>query len=297
MIVERKVKRGSKNDTRDVMLLQTVLGGLSVDGDYGVKSEAKVRELQAQLGLDVNGVVGDKEWLALLQDYDDLDLRLHHTAKWSYDHINFNNSKFKPFREEKTKKDMVMLHHTVSGANAFAVADYFSTKTYATHFIVGGDGTIVQTAPLDWWGWHINVREDFSITAAQEKALAQRTIGIEVCCWGALDEKSGKLLNDYDREVDRDTCIKYDKPYRDNVWYHKYTDAQIEALRVLLKELRSRGYFKRDVGVVYDRAWLDTINVKEVIEGKRGLLSHTHVRKTKSDMHPQPELLTMLQNL
>jgi len=297
MIVERKIKRGSKNDTRDVMLVQHVLGGLAVDGDYGAKSEAKVRELQKELGLDVTGVVGDKEWIYLLEDYDELDLRLHHEVSWSYDHINFSDRKHKPFKEQKSKKDMAMLHHTVSGANPFAVSDYFSTKGFATQFILGGDGTIVQTAPLDWWCLHINVREDFPISREQEHRLAMRCIGIEICCWGALDERDGKLYNTYGGEVDMSSCIKYDEPFRGKVWFHKYTDKQIAALRVLLKALQSKGYLKKDVGVTYDRSWLDTINVPEVIEGKKGLVSHTHVRQTKSDIHPQPEMLAMLQEL
>lgn len=51
---------------QQVRALQKILGGLTVDGDFGPLTKAAVEAYQRQYGLDVDGVVGPKTWGTLL---------------------------------------------------------------------------------------------------------------------------------------------------------------------------------------------------------------------------------------
>lgn len=62
------IKNGSKG--ADVKTLQAKLNeigkyGLSVDGDFGSKTETAVKDFQKKTGLSVDGIVGPKTWAAL----------------------------------------------------------------------------------------------------------------------------------------------------------------------------------------------------------------------------------------
>lgn len=62
------LKKGSKG--ADVKTLQQALNkaggyGLNVDGDFGAKTEAAVRDFQKKNGLSVDGIVGAKTWAEL----------------------------------------------------------------------------------------------------------------------------------------------------------------------------------------------------------------------------------------
>lgn len=60
------VKKGSKG--RSVKVLQALLGGLDIDGDFGALTEKKVLEYQhiAVEGLEVDGIVGPNTWHSLI---------------------------------------------------------------------------------------------------------------------------------------------------------------------------------------------------------------------------------------
>jgi hypothetical protein len=57
------LKRGSSGS--NVRYLQTVLGGLKVDGQFGPITDRAVRAFQAAQGLKVDGIVGPITWAAL----------------------------------------------------------------------------------------------------------------------------------------------------------------------------------------------------------------------------------------
>lgn len=58
------LKRGSKG--KAVEVIQVILGGLTVDGDFGWKTLNKVLEFQRSHGLEPDGEVGENTWSALL---------------------------------------------------------------------------------------------------------------------------------------------------------------------------------------------------------------------------------------
>jgi N-acetylmuramoyl-L-alanine amidase len=57
------LRRGSRGE--NVKLIQRKLGGLVVDGIFGVKTESGVRKFQKAKGLVVDGIVGIKTWSRL----------------------------------------------------------------------------------------------------------------------------------------------------------------------------------------------------------------------------------------
>ncbi len=57
------LRLGSKGDS--VKKLQNLLG-LTIDGNFGSKTEAAVKEFQHQSALVKDGIVGEKTWATLL---------------------------------------------------------------------------------------------------------------------------------------------------------------------------------------------------------------------------------------
>ena len=66
------LRLGSKGD--DVKYLQNLLNyygyTVTVDGIFGKKTEAAVKQFQKSRKLKVDGIVGQKTWNALLADYE-----------------------------------------------------------------------------------------------------------------------------------------------------------------------------------------------------------------------------------
>ena len=58
-----QIKRPSKGDA--VRAVQSQFRFLTVDGDFGNKTDAAVRGFQNQSGIDVDGIVGPNTWRAL----------------------------------------------------------------------------------------------------------------------------------------------------------------------------------------------------------------------------------------
>ncbi len=58
-----QIKRPSKGDA--VRAVQSQFRFLTVDGDFGDKTDAGVRGFQNQSGIDVDGIVGPNTWRAL----------------------------------------------------------------------------------------------------------------------------------------------------------------------------------------------------------------------------------------
>ena len=56
----RTLRRGMKGE--DVKAVQKAVGAEPIDGDYGAKTEAKVREFQRSHGLVADGIVGPRTW-------------------------------------------------------------------------------------------------------------------------------------------------------------------------------------------------------------------------------------------
>lgn len=218
----------------------------------------------------------------------------------------------KQYYREETVKTQIALHHTVSGAFAQGVVDWWNKdpQRIATSFIIQGDGKIFQLFSTKYWAHHLGIKSDFlkkmgfTDAGSRNTILNKTTVGIEICNWGPLlkgpdkeyhpvkwDPALKRYVPNIKITIEADRIEAYDKPFREFKYFEKYTDEQILATERLLIYLCE----KFDISKTYNT---DMWNVsKNALSGKSGVWGHVSVRPDKSDPHPQPELIEMLQNL
>lgn len=218
----------------------------------------------------------------------------------------------KQYYREETAKTQIVLHHTVSGAFAQGVINWWNSddKRIATSFIIQGDGKIFQLYSTKYWAHHIGVKVEFLEKLGFEDAsirntiLNQSSIGIEICNWGPLlrgtdneyhpikwDKTLKRFIPNIKITVEDDRVEAYDKPFRSFKYFEKYTDEQLISTKRLLIYLCN----KFNIPKTYNR---DMWNVsKNALNGKTGIWTHVSMRQDKSDLHPMPEMIEMLQNL
>src|SRR5688500_11519420 len=92
------------------------------------------------------------------------------------------------YYKENTAKNQVVIHHTVSSANAKNVFSGWASNSerVATPFVIAGDGVIHQGFSSKYWAHHLGTK------AANNTALNKGAVGIEVCSWGGLTKKGDK---------------------------------------------------------------------------------------------------------
>ena len=148
--------------------------------------------------------------------------------------------------------------------------------------------------------------------------MHRQSISIEVCSAGRLDKIGDKYYTWYKAEVDPSQVCTLNVPYKGRLYYHKYSEKQIESLKALLILLSEKHGIDLQIGVIgemkrianqgpqnYGSAVRGNVGItaawefsEEACAGKwRGLLTHGQVRKDKDDMHPQQNLIDMLMNI
>jgi N-acetyl-anhydromuramyl-L-alanine amidase AmpD len=198
------------------------------------------------------------------------------------------------FYAEESKKTQIYLHHTAGGGDAVAVSRWWNSNSgrIGTAFVIGENGDIVQCFSSKHWAWHLGVdSEDFTKNGAKYQNLNKLSVGIEVCNWGPLKLRDGKYYNYVNRAVDPSMITTLDKPYKGNIHWYKYTDAQIESTRQLVEYLCDT----YDIPKAY-RSEIFSID-KEAFKGTPGIYTHNSVRKDKADIYPCPRMIKMLQSL
>jgi len=289
------LKKGSKGES--VKTLQEFLK-ITVDGDFGTKTENAVKSYQKKNGLIVDGVVGPKTW--------------SHMGILTTD-LNENLSVSKGLEIKKyflppteyfagpTKKEWIFLHHTAGWENPYTVVDVWGRDTrgrIATEFILGGqnvkdgsskhDGVLVQAFPEGGYGWH---------TGTGNSPMHRNSVGIEVCNFGYLvNNKTYVGTPAHSSQV-----VKLAKPFRGYQFWHKYSDEQLNVLKNWIIYIANRDGIDPKVGLVelIKTKGADAFDVCDVkmAESKKGMWSHTNVMRGKVDMFPQQELIDMLLSL
>jgi hypothetical protein len=84
---------------------------------------------------------------------------------------------------------------------------------------------------------------------------------------------------------------EYPNGYRGYIFFQKYTIEQIRTVGELLL------FWKNKYGIsLYHNSSMFNIS-QEALGAKPGVWTHTSYRQDKSDLHPQPEMIEMLQSI
>ncbi len=231
------------------------------------------------------------------------------------------NKHFLPISEYKQgpiNPEYMFLHHTAGWQNPYKTIDHWgrdSRGAVSTEFIIGGpsvkgdddsyDGDVVQSFPAGNYGWHLGKNGS--------QSMHKNSVGIEVNNFAYLTKggytKNGiwitKNPNSYYTYsgvlADDSQIVILDKPFRGHSTWHKYSDMQIESLKNLILFIGDRDNIDIIAGLP---TWIKAKGAdafewnKDAYYGKaKGLLTHSNIRKDKSDMFPQQELMDMLISL
>jgi hypothetical protein len=236
---------------------------------------------------------------------------------FNYKTLFFPEKEYRSGPENRlNNKNQLVLHHTVSGPSV--AGDVYSWRQKGDRigvaFIVTRNGNIYQLFNSHFWAVHlffddspiIKLNSEFDANikniSKYRQDLEKFSVGIEIDSWGGLKQKSGGGWTNYDGTVDVNNVQLYtsgDFPgkkagiegFRGFLAFEKYTQAQIDATRALIISLQERWGFPLE----YNSDMWDYS--ENAMKNTPGIWTHVSFRDDKSDCHPQPELIEMLQNL
>jgi N-acetyl-anhydromuramyl-L-alanine amidase AmpD len=309
--MNKLLKKGDKGP--EVIRLQKILN-IIPDGRFGPNTEKAVMRFQLEKQLVVDGIVGNKTWhmLTLTKSTgeaidEDSDITSQH-FETNYDQLihryYLDKNEYLPRRG---KLEYCFLHHTAGRENPYRVIDHWNRDSrgrIATEFVIGGqshkgnsydyDGIVVQAFPESGYGWHIG--------KSGSGHMNRHSVGIEICSAGYLSEDIGNYATYFGSSVAEEQVIKVDPPFRKKQYFHKYSDKQMEQVEKLLKHIAERDQIDMRIGL---RQWIKKYGPQKAFEfqedayyGKvKGLISHTNVRRDKTDCYPDERLVEIILNL
>ena len=291
------LKIGSRG--KEVKELQEFLE-IDADGIFGMGTKAVVQKWQANNGLVADGIVGPATWDAMGLATTDASEKVYTT-----DNGLIINRHFLPVGEYKQgpiNAEWLFLNHTAGWHNPYKTIDSWgrdSRGAVATEFVLGGpsvkgnddkyDGEMVQAFPEGNYGWHLGKNGS--------QKMHVNSIGIEVCNFGYI--VNGKPYAG--TTVADSQIVELSKEFRGHKLWHRYSDAQIEALHKWILWIAERDSIDVRAGLpaLIKEKGADAFEFNEdAYYGKvKGLWTHTNTRKDKVDMFPQQELMDMLVSL
>lgn len=291
------LKVGSRG--KEVKELQEFLN-IGADGIFGVGTKAAVQKWQANNNLVADGIVGPATWDAMGLATTDNSEQIYTTENGLVIERHF--LPVGEYKSGPTDKEYVFLHHTAGWHNPFNCIDQWgrdSRGAVATEFVLGGpsvrgndnkfDGVMVQAFPEGAYGWHLGKNGS--------QHMHTHSVAIEVCNFGWV--KDGKTYAG--TKVHESQLVELAKPFRGHTTWHKYSDAQIEALHKWILWIAERDSIDVRAGLpaLIKEKGADAFEFNEdAYYGRvKGLWTHTNTRKDKVDMFPQQELMDMLTSL
>lgn len=177
---------------------------------------------------------------------------------------------------EARAKSLLVIHHTV-GRSARSTLEWWRAdpRRIGTAYLIDRDGTVYETFPAKYWAHHVGVAGDVE--------LEKRTIGIELASEGPLIAKNG-FLAFYNPKTGRgrlhtDPVVDLGREWRSYRYFDAYEPAQIAALLGLVDQLCDRFHIPR-------RCPADAWGFDERWRSFEGVVSHSHLRADKTDIHP-----------
>ena len=298
----------------EVVKLQKLLN-IVADGIFGPATEKAVMRYQLQKQLTADGIVGNNTWQMLTLSKGDNEAIDEDTDISSqFFKTNFNQQIHRYYLDKGEylskpgKNEYCFLHHTAGRENPYKVVDHWNRDTrgrVATEFVVGGqshkngedsnDGIVVQAFPESGYGWHLG--------KTGSGYMNRHSIGIEICSAGYLTETDKGIYKTYFNSTVADSqVLKLDEPFRRKMAWHSYSDKQMEEVKKLLEYIQERDGIDMRIGL---RQWIKKYGPikafgfqEDAYYGKvKGLLTHTNVRKDKTDCYPDQRLIDIILSL
>ena len=317
-MMNKLLKKGDRGP--DVILLQKKLN-IVPDGIFGPATEKAVFRYQLDKQLKVDGIVGSKTWEMLtlsksngseaIDEDSDIDGQYFKTSYNQLIHRHYLSKG--EYLAKPGKNEYCFIHHTAGRENPYRTIDHWDRDKrgrVATEFVIGGqshrtgddeyDGTVVQAFPESGYGWHLG--------KTGSGYMNRHSVGIEICAAGYLEEwMHGEFENPnmqyrtYFNSKVHESQIE-NILFRKKSHWHRYTDKQVEETGLLLKYIGERDQIDMRIGL---QQWIKKMGPIKAFDfqedayyGKvKGLLSHTNVRRDKTDCYPDERLVQMILEL
>lgn len=310
------LKLGSKGEL--VKTLQLFLG-LTPDGDFGSATERGVKSWQKKNGLTDDGIVGPKTWAAMgLATTDNSERVQDHSESLTIKESFLPKNEYFP---GPVKKEWLFIHHTAGWHNPYNTIKAWGNDSrglVATEFVLGGpsiknddskfDGEVVQAFPEGGYGWHLGTGNSL---------MHRASVGIEVCNFGQLTKggyfktvnnkrtwvalKAVSFYTYVGVEAHPEQIVELNSPFRNFKHWHKYSDAQLKALKDLILYIANRDSIdvRKGLPELIRKNGVSAFDVCDVnlCTRNKGLWNHTNVLTGKVDMFPQAELVDLLLSL
>jgi len=290
----------------EVVYLQSLLG-IKEDGYFGKKTGLAVVEYQEKQGLFGDGIVGGRTWELLSMptnvEGEDLDSD-GNSYKTGGLIVNKYYLPKGEYLEGDYQNEYCFLHHTAGRENPYKVVDSWGRDDrgrVGTEFVLGGqshttggkdyDGELVQCFAKGGFAYHLG--------RVGSRHMKMSSVGIEICSMGYLDSNYRTYVGS---KCLSSQISKLGDPFKGYIFWHKYSDKQVEILGKWIKLIGERDGIDMRVGL---QDWIKKYGPtkafgfhQDAYEGKvRGLLTHTNVRKDKWDCYPDPNLVDMIMSL
>jgi hypothetical protein len=301
-----------KGDNKvNVRHLQAKLN-ITQDGDFGPLTEKAVIKYQLSNGLPVTGMVDSDMWALLFNKPYNEELGIDEDTDISLNYFttNYDQLIHKHYLPEgeyikgPIKNEYIFLHHTAGNANPYRCIDHWGRDKrgrIATEFVLGGinhrngddeyNGVMVQAFPEGGQAFHLG--------RTQSGWMNRHSVGLEICSMGYLDQDLKTYVGS---RCQPEQVIELKEPFRGYLNYHKYSDEQIKATEKWIRYVGERDEIDIRLGLKkYIQAYGPTkgfgFQISACLGEVKGLLTHTNVRRGKSDCYPDPNLVDMILSL
>jgi N-acetyl-anhydromuramyl-L-alanine amidase AmpD len=256
---------------------------VSATGDFNVKTKNVVQQFQKENGLTIDGFVGSQTWEAI--EFSKFEPRGLCLYSMPLPETQYYRSKY--------NKNQITLHHTASGPFAYQVYNAWASNDtrVATPYVINRAGIVFSFFNDAYWAYHLGV------STSNNTRLNAQSIPIEICNWSFLSHDGNGFKSWADSSVYDFDVIDYGKTgwgdFRGKRYFQKYTNAQITSLQNLIKRLMDTYgiRFNREI----NENWFTYSN--EAMNETSGIWHHVNYREDKFDLHPQPELISSLNNI
>jgi N-acetylmuramoyl-L-alanine amidase len=140
------------------------------------------------------------------------------------------------YGDQRPEKRRVALHHTAGYLKGDMAALTRRDNHVSTPFVIARDGTVYQLFSSANWSYHLGPG-----AAGGNKEMSSSAVAVELSNVGYLTRKGDVLQDPYGEEyctlADHDAYVELANPFRGQVYFARFTEAQYFSVGTLLRYL------------------------------------------------------------